>query len=102
MYQNNHIKEANNPREAATYWCSWYLCTILEVWYKMEPEANTIIPTLNHSPRLNPNKVPATIRPKAIKNPMVNADFKKEKSFLVINTIADNAVNKDMVKIAAW
>ena len=68
----------------------------------MEPEAKTTIPTLNQSPKSKPNNVPAIIRPRAIKNPMVNADFKKEKSFLVIKTMAESPVKRDKVNIAAW
>ena len=57
--------------------------------------------TENHKPKLNPNNMPATINPTAMKNPMVNPVFKKEKSFLVKNTTADNPVNNANVTIAA-
>ena len=49
----------------------------------------------------NPNKDPAIIKPKAIKKPTVKIDFKNEKSFLVINTIADKPANSDNVTIPA-
>lgn len=102
IYQNNSINDANKPKDAATYWSSLYLCTILEVWYNIDPEAKTTIPTLNHKPKLKPNNTPATINPKAIKNPIAKIDFKKEKSFFVKSTIAESPENKDKVRIAAW
>ena len=78
-----------------------YLFTKFDVWYKIEPPAKRHIPTENHNPKLNPNKVPAIINPIAIKNPMVKPVLKKEKSFLVTNTTADNPVNNAKVTMAA-
>ena len=52
--------------------------------------------TENHKPKLKPNKAPAIIKPIAIKKPIVKPAFKKEKSFLVINTTAvipENSAN---------
>jgi len=102
MYQKSNIKDANNASAAPTYWSLSYLWTMFEVWYKIEPEASTTIPTLNHNPKSKPNNKPATIRPNAIKNPTAKADFINEKSFFVNNTIADNPENNDKVIIAAW
>ena len=101
IYQNNSIKDANKPNAAETYWSVEYLWTKLEVWYKIEPAARTIIPTENQSPRLKPNNKPATIKPMAIKKPIVKKRLINEKSFLVKSTIADKPVNNDKVKIAA-
>ena len=81
IYQNKSIKDANNHSEAATYCVSWYLFTILDVWYKIEPDAKTTIPTLNHSPRLKAKMVPAIMRPQGIQKPMAKADFKKKSLF---------------------
>ena len=67
----------------------------LEVWYNIAPAASIDIPTENHNPKSKPNKVPATINPIAIKKPIVSADFKKEKSFLVTNTTAVNPLKSD-------
>src|SRR5690606_40297427 len=94
-------KEANNPKDAGIYSSVAYLFIRLDVWYKIDPPASKHIPTENHSPKLKPNKVPATIKPIAIKKPMVSPVFKNEKSFLVTNTTAVNPLNKASVTIAA-
>ena len=101
MYQNKSIKEANSPNEATTYWFDLYLWIRFDVWYRIEPDAKMTMPTLNQRPKLKPNNIPATMRPKARAKPMAKIDFRKEKSFLVKKTIAERPVNNDKVIIAA-
>lgn len=101
MYQNSNINEANNDKAAGTYWSLLYWYFKECVLYKIAPPANTHIPTENHNPKSKPKINPATINPNAIKNPTVNAPFKKEKSALVRNTIADKPANNPKVTIPA-
>ena len=101
-YQNSNIKDANNPNAAGIYSSFEYLLTKFYVWYKIAPAANPHMPTENQRPKLKPNNEPAIMSPIAIKKPTVKPAFKKEKSFLVTNTMADNPVNKASVTMAAW
>ena len=68
----------------------------------MEIAAITTIPAENHNPKLNPNIIPATIKPRATKVLMVKTPLKKEKSLLLKKATAVIPENKAAVNINAW